>query len=328
MSGGRGLLFGNHGSIVSASPFTAQASQGNSSCTVQILLEPKSHDSTGMILAFYSPEDRVVSFSMRQWRRGLVLEHSRKAHFTGLSEIYLDNVFTKPGPVFVTITSSKSGTSGYLGGTLLFKAPDFVLLSRDLRGELIMGDAPRESHNWSGRLTGLAIYDRDLSPDEISTSLFYFTNPGRPTATSNRGVIARYVFQEDKGNIVRSQVDSAPDLIIPDRFFVLDKWFLQWPWDEFRPGWHYWKNILINILGFIPLGLCFCMYFWQVKNSGAPVVFTIALGLAVSLIIEILQAFLPTRDSGVTDLFTNTVGTAIGAMTFRYGANRSTMLVR
>ena len=121
-----------------------------------------------------------------------------------------------------------------------------------------------------------------------------------------------YLFNEGNGKVVHNQVDAATDLLIPERFFVLHQPFLELPWEEFRSDLHYWNNVGINIVGFIPLGFFFFAYFSWVRKSQRAVGNTIALGFVISLTIEVLQAFLPTRDSGVTDLITNTFGTALG----------------
>jgi glycopeptide antibiotics resistance protein len=132
--------------------------------------------------------------------------------------------------------------------------------------------------------------------------------------------VALYRFDEGGGNVVHNHVTSATDLIIPERFFVLHEQFLERPWDEFRNDRSYWKEVGINVAGFIPLGFFFCAYFSLVRRAEYPAAVTIVLGFAVSLTIEVLQAFLPTRDSGMTDLITNTFGTAAGVMAFRYKA--------
>jgi hypothetical protein len=177
-------------------------------------------------------------------------------------------------------------------------------------------------------LRGLAIYGRELSIGEVSDHVANWMNREHPDLAKSQGAVALYLFNEGNGNVVHNQVDSATDLLIPERFFVLNERFLERPWDEFRQDWHYWRNVGINVAGFIPLGFFFCAYFSSGREAKRAVAITIAFGFAVSLTIEVLQAFLLTRDSGMTDLITNTLGTAVGAILCAWIAERSQLTRR
>ena len=75
--------------------------------------------------------------------------------------------------------------------------------------------------------------------------------------------------------------------------------------------------IVKNIVGFVPFGCCFYIYFSLVRQTKRAALATVILGSTVSLTIEVLQTFLPTRASGVVDLITNTIGTYIGVLSYR-----------
>jgi VanZ family protein len=306
---------------VSASPFKARAALEDNSCSLQIWLEPSRVDSGtgGMILAFYSRKSKVAPFALRQWRGGLPLAHERQSG-SGKTEVYFGNVLSSQKPVLVTITSGEAGTATYAGGRLVKRVANFAISNQDLSGQFVLGNSPTTAYSWSGQLKGLAIYDRELSAAEVSQSSVDWTKGSRLDSANDEGAAARYLFDEGNGNLVRNQVDASTNLLIPERFFVLYPEFLEPPWDEYRPGWRYWKNIAVNVVGFIPLGFVLYAYLSEVRQAKHPAALTIALGFAVSLTIEVLQAFLPTRDSGMTDLVTNTFGTALGVMAFRHKA--------
>jgi VanZ like family/Concanavalin A-like lectin/glucanases superfamily len=326
LTGSDGLFFKRHGSIVSAGAFTANPPDDNSDCSIEILLAPSRLDSSGTILAFYRPEGQVVPFALRQSLGDLVIlregqdspQNSRKA------KIYINELFRRRLPVLVTIVSSQSGTSVYADGTLVRKAPGFSFTIGDLTGKLVAGNSPTTTDNWSGQLRKLAIYKRQLSPAEISEHHENLAK-GSPqrSPSENAGEVAFYPFDEGGGSVVHNRIDPPTDLVIPERFFILHAQFLENPRSEYRSDWNYWKNVGINIGGFIPLGFFFCAYLSTLRSMKQAMAATIIFGFAVSLTIEILQAFLPTRDSGMTDLITNTLGAALGAIACRWMTKRS-----
>jgi len=322
LSQGSGLRFGKYGSIVSAGTFETAPSKAENSCSLEIWLEPSRVNSSGTILAFYWPTSQTIPFALRQSLGDLVIQRGRHRQFSKAAGIYVNDVFSQLKLVFVTISSGETGTAIYVNGTLVEKSTNFRFSNQDLTGQLIVGNAPLRTHNWSGQVYALAVYDRALPVAEVAQHFADWTKSKQPDPARNEGIVAHYLFNEGKGNIVHNQVDSSTDLLIPGRFFVLREQFLERPWDEFRSDWNYLKDVGINIAGLIPLGFFFRAYF-AARNVKRATSLTIALGFAVSLTIEVLQAFLPTRDSGMTDLITNTFGTALGALLCTLSAKRN-----
>jgi glycopeptide antibiotics resistance protein len=98
---------------------------------------------------------------------------------------------------------------------------------------------------------------------------------------------------------------------------VPHKKMLMWPWEE-SPDKRNFRDISINILGFVPFGFVFAAYLLWNRNVGHATIVTILCGAAISLMIEILQEYIPGRDSGILDIFTNTFGTFLGVLLFRW----------
>jgi hypothetical protein len=309
-----GLLLGKYGSLVSAGTFETNRSQTDSSCSIEVWLEPDRVNASGTILAFYWMASRIAPFSLRQSLGDLVLQRNSQGPPTKKARIYVNDVFSRVRPVFITISSGATGTTVYLNGILVKGAPTFRFSGQDLTGQLVVGNAPQTSHNWSGQIKGLAVYDRELAAGEVSQHFADWTTNRQAQQAAIESLVASYLFDEGKGNVVHNHADPATNLLIPERFFVLRQQFLERPWDEFRSDWNYWKDVGINIGGFIPLGFFLRAYFSAIRKVKRATWLTVTLGFSVSLTIEVLQAFLPTRNSGTTDLITNTFGTALGAV--------------
>ena len=177
-----------------------------------------------------------------------------------------------------------------------------------MTGHLILGDSPGQSDSWSGEVRSLAIYNCALTSKQVFDHYSAWVHTGRPEITGDEQNIALYLFQERRGVVARNQVQSGVDLYIPRKYQVMEKIALEPFWTEFEMTRSYWGAALKNIVGFIPLGFWFYAYLTVLLPGKRVTLLTICLGTTVSLTIEVLQAFLPTRDSGTTDIITNTIG--------------------
>jgi hypothetical protein len=302
---------------LSAGTFKASNSPDETSCSIEIWLQPSSTYANKTILAFYTPEN-PSQFRLRQYfddflvLRG-ILDQRKNIR---IAEINMQHAFRRGTQSFVTITSGAQRTGFYLDGALIDSASHWGLTSNHFTGQLVVGNSPLTDDSWSGQLRGLAIYNRELTAAQVLQHYTTWTKTGRPEISEEQHPIALYLFQEQAGRTVHNQAPSGPDLYIPQHYFILHEGFLTPPWKEFDAYRGYFKDVAVNIAGFVPLGFFFCAYLSSAFHRKHAVLETILLGAAISLFIEISQSYMATRDSDMTDVITNTLGTIVGALLY------------
>jgi len=313
-----GLSFGRYGTIRSSGLLSAVHGVSGS---IEIWVQPDQW-SGGTILALYDPESRRL-FELQQSLSDLKLEtevpddenQPTKARLYA-GEAFVHSLREKK-PIFVTVTYGPYGTRVYLDGVFAEAAPRFGIPQDAFMGRIVVGDSPGQPDNFRGQIRGLAIYDAELADAQVSRHYLTWTTKGRPDITENERNTALYLFDEKVGTVIHNRAAAGADLYIPERYTVANKISLEPFWKEFNMSQSYWKNNLMNVVGFIPVGFVFYAYFRVARPIRKALLVTIAVGAATSLTIEVLQAFLPTRDSGTTDLITNTLGTYMGVLSYR-----------
>jgi VanZ family protein len=235
-----------------------------------------------------------------------------------ISVFEVKKVFRANRAVLVTVTLGAHQTSVYLDGVLAMTDPIVGDSTNNFSGRLVLADSSTASDGWPGQILGLATYGRQLTPPQVTQHYQSWVKNYQPVVAAGEAPEALYLFDERTGATAHNRFDSATDLTIPSRFFVLHPAVFLAPWREYRPTLEYWMDFGANLGGFIPFGFCFAAYFSSIRPVRRPATTVIALGFLTSLTIETLQVFLPTRCSGTTDLVTNTVGTAMGVILYRW----------
>jgi len=316
LQGTRGVRFYGYGEVralQTAPGDLTDSAEAGSGTTVELWIgcEGAGPEVSG-VLAVYHSRDRKP-FAIEQSMTDLILggvvrDPQGRPEFRHMS---LDEVLDAGAQHFVTITTSKDGTTIYLEGEPRKAYPSVELTRDNFDGILLLGQTPHGHQEWHGDVRGLAIYWKVLTPDEVAANYEAWRRGDWRELRTRAPAAAIYPFDERSGALVHNRGNRGGDLAIPLRLHALDPVMLA------VPSHHDLTNvsdITLNIAGFVPFGGMVVVYLKNRRWSNAKAVMAaVAAGLVISLLIELLQVLLPSRDSSLLDVINNTLGSGIGA---------------
>jgi len=319
---GQGLQFGDYGTVLSAGLFTPPPP--GRACALEVWLVPGLTDDSNTIIAFSTPED-PLGFRIGQNRTTLYFARPvrvRSSSQVQTNWIAIHHVFQQGKAVFLSVTTEAAGTAVYVNGSQAKLDPEFGLSSADFKGAMIVANSPVGNNSWSGLMKGIALYYSALSAQQVSEH-YHLWMAGHGSNLVNQNADALYLFRERGNRIANMGSGKQPDLIIPKSYTVLRPSFLVPFWKTFEFTRWYGLDVFNNVVAFVPLGFLLSAFLSGTRFRSHSFWSTVFFGAGVSLTIEVLQYFIPTRDSGTMDLLTNTAGTTIGAWLYlleaRYG---------
>lgn len=321
----RGIEFDRFGEAFTAPVKEWGAGKGylTKDFSIEIALKPDANhnDGFGFILAVHGGEDKT-QLVVGQWRSWLIaMNGDDYAHRRREKRISVKLISGPPRYQLVTITTGSNGTRIYLDGRLVSEEALALAIPKGQKVRLFLGNSPDARHGWRGEIQGLVWYDHVLDRKDVKVHFqqwarrqgFAFVRESKP--------FLFYLFNEERGKRVIDHGCGNYDLKIPARMVVFQRKILSCDsvWSESGPG--FIEDALVNLVGFIPIGFVLMITF--VKRGRAfrkrYVLAAVGICFVVSLTIEILQTWIPSRSSDCRDLVLNTLGALFGTLIFVWG---------
>lgn len=289
----------------------------------EIALRPDRIDDRNFkfVLVFHDGSD-FRQLLVGQWRSSVIVMNGDD--YDGrrrIKKLGVSDALSPQHARLVTITTGREGTRIYLDGKAAAASKDLFLRLPDGKGSvrLVVGNSVYGHHNWNGDIFGLAIYETALSDAVVKSHAEKWTAEHNFAFARESSPRALYLFDGEKGQFAQDQAGGTGDLEIPQRFIILKKEMLMAPWREIRLNSSFFRDVFLNIAGFMPLG--FLLSTMSAGLGGAvrrhgPML-TITVCFVLSLSIETAQAWMPSRSSQTLDLLMNTLGAFWGAAAYR-----------
>jgi hypothetical protein len=307
---GNGLVFNRFSVVVSDDLYLAERMR-NGEITIEMILrsEKEYNNYAGNIFSFYNMNTQNEFLYFTQWKKDLMIYFYKD---NKLNRVDAGNIFKRNEIIYLTVVLGKSNMTVYANGVQVDK--NKIGLLNNLRlfdnCEMILGNSSEGKNQWFGEIYGLSVYNRSLDENDVLINYNYWKNSNSIKKSEQ---ILLYNFKVNSENTIMNEGDLQIGLIIPGKF-LLEKKVL---FDQTvkRISISSIKDIVINLLGFIPLGFFIGLFFIYLGKSNLFVfLITCLVGFSLSLIIEYFQIYLPTRTSSIYDLVINVSGTFLGVM--------------
>lgn len=315
-----GLQFGRYGRA-HTEPFVtpAIAEQLNAhGFTIELVTTLTNLPSSGFrILATFHSGDDGSQLLIGQWHQTLVAmngddyDHTRK-----FPRITADMPAPTTAPALITITTGPAGTSLYINGKreAIRGTLHLILPSSPVPARLTLGASVHASNPWEADIRGLALYAHPLTRNDVTKHALHWAEQKSFAFAAADSPLLLYRFTERTGAVVKSEGELKADLILPSHLWALGRRALAPLSQHASQSRSDHEDTVINLLGFIPFGFTFALSLGvAVPGRTKKVILTTLVGLLLSLLIELAQAWLPSRDSSMHDLLLNGAGAFLGS---------------
>ena len=325
----RVLRFGRYGIACSPEPIEVPGTTLDFRKPIQLEFKVRPGNEPGnsipRILSICDEDSRELFF-VGQWKNDLIIRLSSGKNPSSGSyrETGVDNLFRKNRSVALAVRLEESGVSVFADGEFV-KSQAGYSLSRfsgpRTRVVFLLGNSPAGESPWEGDFLEFSIRQDIATGREQG-------NPGRQVAGpwahvgGNEAVAKGHDPSNKKaGMMFRTAGEPGFEMWVPVAFRPLKRTILFPPWKETRFNRSFWMDVAVNVIGFIPFGFCFYALLRTTREGkdGSTTFLIVLLGAGISLSIELLQAYLPSRDSSLTDVLSNAMGSYIGVSLFRMG---------
>jgi len=253
--------------------------------------------------------DGSPAFIIGQWQSELIIR-SFGPNAGKYREIGVDGTLVPGVKRTVAVTSGLEGTDIVIDGrpTQHFSRFRMLTANESLQGQkLYIANSPELGCPWAGSFSELVVLGSSWTHSALEN---FRWNDAGGRCSETPGAVACYDLGRMQGDTVPDQSGSGNGLSVP-RHLAFDKRALALPdWESFSVS-----DLVVNILGFVPFGFLIYLRLLQSRSLrwDSSMLLAVIVGFVLSLAIELTQAWLPGRDSSMSDLIANTFGTAVGA---------------